>query len=419
MDTKKAIACVSRASSFERNSTGVYTGELSDFEDVFKVGLDGLSVRVNDQFIDRRGRIFTIDSIASVTPKNASVTVSSATSERPLKPAAGSVVLYRPLPYGRIPEMPTDGSGIADYLRTAINVHNLRCLEALTPGRNYQVADLVERDALTAATGDIALVGQEVHYYVEGTWVVGPIPSEGPAGPQGPIGPQGPVGPQGNVGPIGPQGVRGVPGAGVQIVGSVPTASDLPLPYSGDIGDMFITDDTGGGYVYNDQGNYTFVGEIKGPQGDPGPVGAQGQQGLQGDPGPVGPAGPTGPEGPQGQQGTPGPTGAQGVSGPQGVPGPRGNTGATGATGQQGPQGADGANGDSAYEVWLNAGNTGTQQDFIDSLRGERGEVGPQGPQGNVGPQGVAGPQGVQGATGPQGETGEAGPTGQIGRAHV
>ena len=50
--------------------------------------------------------------------------------------------------------------------------------------------------------------------------------------------------------------------------------------------------------------------------------------------------------------------------------------GATGADGPQGIAGNDGADGDSAYDIWLSLGNTGTQQDFIDSL------TGPQGPQG-------------------------------------
>jgi len=59
--------------------------------------------------------------------------------------------------------------------------------------------------------------------------------------------------------------------------------------------------------------------------------------------------------------------------------------------GEDGAIGSDGADGDSAYQVWLNAGNTGSQQDFIDSL------TGPQGPKGDTGD------------TGPQGETGPAG----------
>ena len=42
-------------------------------------------------------------------------------------------------------------------------------------------------------------------------------------------------------------------------------------------------------------------------------------------------------------------------------------------------------NGLSAYEIWLDLGNTGTEQDFIDSLTGPEGPQGAQGPQGDPG----------------------------------
>lgn len=48
----------------------------------------------------------------------------------------------------------------------------------------------------------------------------------------------------------------------------------------------------------------------------------------------------------------------------------------------------DGVDGDSAYQIWLNLGNVGTEQDFIDSLTGPQGPAGPAGPQG---PQGIPG----------------------------
>lgn len=44
--------------------------------------------------------------------------------------------------------------------------------------------------------------------------------------------------------------------------------------------------------------------------------------------------------------------------------------------GDDGDPGDPGDDGDSAYEVWLALGNTGTEQDFIDSLKGEDGEDG-------------------------------------------
>ena len=49
---------------------------------------------------------------------------------------------------------------------------------------------------------------------------------------------------------------------------------------------------------------------------------------------------------------------------------------ATGGDGPQGIAGNDGADGDSAYDIWLSLGNTGTQQDFIDSLTGPAGPAG-------------------------------------------
>lgn len=43
-----------------------------------------------------------------------------------------------------------------------------------------------------------------------------------------------------------------------------------------------------------------------------------------------------------------------------------------------------GTPGASAYAVWLAKGNIGTEQDFIDSLTGPKGDPGPKGPQGGV-----------------------------------
>lgn len=59
--------------------------------------------------------------------------------------------------------------------------------------------------------------------------------------------------------------------------------------------------------------------------------------------------------------------------GPAGPAGPAGPTGPQGAAGPAGINGEDGEPGLSAYEVWLNEGNTGTEQDFIDSLQGADG----------------------------------------------
>ena len=68
--------------------------------------------------------------------------------------------------------------------------------------------------------------------------------------------------------------------------------------------------------------------------------------------------------------------------------------------------------GQSAYALAVQLGFTGSEADWIASLKGATGAQGPQGP---TGPQGATGPQGPQGPTGPQGGTGARGPTGPQG----
>ena len=95
------------------------------------------------------------------------------------------------------------------------------------------------------------------------------------------------------------------------------------------------------------------------------------------------------PEGPAGPQGDPGPEGKsayqiwldEGGVGTEedfleSLKGPKGDTGAAGADGATGPQGAPGPQGESAYQIWLDEGNSGTEADFINSLKGEDGNTG-------------------------------------------
>lgn len=135
----------------------------------------------------------------------------------------------------------------------------------------------------------------------------------------------------------------------------------------------------------------------------PGPEGPPGPQGEQGPPGPTGPQGEQGPQGPQGEKGDPGEPGV-------GVP-PGGTTGqylvkasdgdydthwitSGGGSGEQGPRGY------SAYEIAVQNGFQGTEQEWLESL------VGPEGPQGPQGPQGI---QGIQGDPGEKGDKGDPG----------
>lgn len=74
--------------------------------------------------------------------------------------------------------------------------------------------------------------------------------------------------------------------------------------------------------------------------------------------------------------------------------------------------------GDSAYQIALNNGFIGTEQEWIKSLKGEQGIQGKQGVQGERGPKGdkgETGPQGIQGERGLQGEQGVQGPRGEQG----
>ena len=266
--------------------------------------------------------------------------------------------------------------------------------------------------------------------------IQGPAGAIGPSGPQGETGPEGPKGDKGDSGDQGPQGIQGIQGpagpAGPQgETGPEGPKGDIgpagPAGADGAIGPAGPQGETGPEGPKGDTGDQGPQG-IQGPAGAIGPAGPQGAtgaQGLKGDKGDTGdqgpqgiqgPAGAIGPSGPQGIQGLQGPAGSQGATGgdgPQGIAGNDGAdgngivsatnngdgtftltfddgttfttddlTGPQGATGGDGPQGIagnDGADGDSAYDIWLSLGNTGTEQDFIDSL------TGPQGPTGSAG----------------------------------
>ncbi len=74
-----------------------------------------------------------------------------------------------------------------------------------------------------------------------------------------------------------------------------------------------------------------------------------------------------------------------GVAGPQGPQGETGSQGPQGEQGLQGPQGETGANGLSAYQIWLNAGNVGSEADFLEAIRGADGVDGSDGADGSDG----------------------------------
>lgn len=81
--------------------------------------------------------------------------------------------------------------------------------------------------------------------------------------------------------------------------------------------------------------------------------------------------------------------------------------------------GPQGENGQSAYELWKSQeGNSDkTEDDFLNSLKGEKGDKGEQGVAGAKGDKGEKGDTGAQGPQGEKGDTGEQGPAGNDGAA--
>lgn len=95
--------------------------------------------------------------------------------------------------------------------------------------------------------------------------------------------------------------------------------------------------------------------------------------------------------------------GQRGSKGEKGEKGDTGEQGLQGIQGENGRDGVDGQDGKSTYETWLSLGNSGTESDFIASLKGERGEQGLQGLRGEKGDTGERGLQGIQGEKGADG----------------
>ena len=81
-------------------------------------------------------------------------------------------------------------------------------------------------------------------------------------------------------------------------------------------------------------------------------------------------------------------------------------------------QGAQGPDGKSAYQIWLDEGNVGTVDDFLNSLVGATGSQGPiglTGPTGATGATGATGPTGADGDDGASYLTGTGNPSASLG----
>ena len=173
----------------------------------------------------------------------------------------------------------------------------------------------------------------------------------------------------------------------------------------------------------------------KGAKGDTGDTGATGSKGAKGDTGDTGATGATGKTGATGAKGDKGDTGATGATGSKGDKGDMGDTGSKGAKGDKGDKGATGAsgangtkgatgdtgaNGKSAYEVAKEGGYTGTEQQWLESLKGGKGDTGSSGANGKSAYEiakegGYTGTeqQWLESLKGGKGATGDAGASGK------
>ena len=233
---------------------------------------------------------------------------------------------------------------------------------------------------------------------------------KGPKGQSGEIGPQGPIGPSGNDGltwapRITEDGLslyfvnnRGERTTSYRFKGDKgENGAQGPAGPTGQSADLWkpqITPDGKQMFFVNQNGEETEKYNIQGIKGDRGETGA---------------TGPVGPEGPvfipsvnsdgeiswSNNGNLPNPT-------PINIRGSKGESGENGAifhpviidgyltwtndkglpnpdpvkiTGPQGLQGDSGQNGKSAYQLWLEEGNIGTKEEFLASLKGEKGDA--------------------------------------------
>lgn len=113
--------------------------------------------------------------------------------------------------------------------------------------------------------------------------------------------------------------------------------------------------------------------------------------------------------GEKGEPGEKGDPGEQGVPGEKGETGEKGEPGAKGDPGEKGEPGApgkDGADGKSAYLLAAEHGYSGSESEWLASLKGEKGDAGQPGERGEKGDPGEQGIPGEKGDTGADGKDG-------------
>ncbi|WP_295219742.1 hypothetical protein [Ruminococcus sp.] len=107
-----------------------------------------------------------------------------------------------------------------------------------------------------------------------------------------------------------------------------------------------------------------------------------------------------GEKGDTGEQGVPGEKGEPGAKGEPGEKGENGEKGEPGEPGKDGANGRDGADGKSAYLLAAEHGYSGSETEWLASLKGEKGDTGQQGERGEKGEPGAPGEKGDTGADG-------------------
>lgn len=237
--------------------------------------------------------------------------------------------------------------------------------------------------------------GNKVEIKADGIYVESIQGPKGDTGPQGDTGPRGPQGDAGPAGAAGEKGDKGDPGLGLNVLAKLDTIGDLPAVADYNEGDTFVIEGhfwakiTNGGIA-----SWTDLGSFIGPEG----LSAYEVAVADGFSGTI-------------SDWLLSLKGADGIG--LRILGSFTNVSDLPASGQEngdayiiqqqmyvwdGTQwsivGQVGPAGKSAYQTWLDIGNTGSQLDFIASLKGAKGDTGTQGPQGIQGPKGEDGVDG-------------------------
>lgn len=113
-----------------------------------------------------------------------------------------------------------------------------------------------------------------------------------------------------------------------------------------------------------------------------------------------------GEKGEPGEQGVPGEKGETGEKGEPGAKGDSGEKCEPGEPGKDGIDGRDGADGKSAYLLAVEHGYSGSESEWLTSLKGEKGDAGQPGERGEKGDPGEQGIPGEKGDTGADGKDG-------------